>query len=85
MINNYLDYAKSQRKAALKVARQYRSQSRSDYQPWGQGFYAGHAQARWFESRHWRTLQKDIEARKAVAVDVTGKPFGLYSVPEYLG
>ena len=63
MINNYLDYVKSQRKAALKATVQYRRQSCRDSTKWGQGFYAGHSQARYFEARHWRGLQKDIEAR----------------------
>lgn len=62
MINNYLDYVKSQRKDALKAARHSRDLRRIDQTDWGTGFYDGHTQARIFESRHWRTLQKDIEA-----------------------
>jgi len=62
MINNYLDYVKSQRKAVLKRMYVYREQNRAGLEDWGKGFYAGLAQACLFESRHWRALQKDIEA-----------------------
>jgi len=64
MINNYLEWVKGARKSALHFAYEYRRMSQKDRTPWGTGFYAGHAQARYFESQHWRALQKDIEARK---------------------
>jgi len=62
MIHNYLDYVKSQRKDALKAVRGYRESALHESSRWGQGFYAGHSQARYFEARHWRRLQKDIES-----------------------
>jgi len=65
MIDNYLDWVKGQRKVALHEMYHARELSRLDPTPWGTGFYAGHAQAHSFEARHWRRLQKDIEARIA--------------------
>jgi len=62
MINNYLDWVKNARKSALHFAYHYREMSRKDRTDWGTGFYAGHAQARMFEARHLRRLQKDMEA-----------------------
>jgi len=69
MINNYLDWAKQQRRAALKEMYHARGMSRLDPTKWGTGFYAGHAQAHSFEARHWRRLQKDIEATLKVVAD----------------
>ena len=62
MIDNYIDWVKGQRKVALHEMYHARELSRLDPTPWGTGFYAGHAQAHSFEARHWRQLQKDIEA-----------------------
>lgn len=69
MINNYLDYVKGMRKCAVKAMWEARRFASIDPTRWGKGFYAGHAQARSFEARHWRMLQKDMEA---VVKDIEG-------------
>jgi len=76
MINNYLDYVKSQRKAALKEMRFHRNHTRSAFRDWDKGFHAGHAQARSFENRHWRKLQKDIEAHNEAGDTLAWIPEG---------
>jgi hypothetical protein len=62
MIENYLDFAKRQRKRALQRARKAMQDERSDCSEICQGIDAGLRIAFDCQSRHWRTLQKDIEA-----------------------
>jgi len=63
MIDNYLDFVKEQRKRATASARHSLYESRKHNEPWHNGFCRGLKLAYEFESRHWRTLQKDIECR----------------------
>jgi len=63
MIDNYLDFVKGRRAYALREMRHCRDKSRQFQENWANGFYRGMALVWEFESRHWRTLQKDIEAR----------------------
>jgi len=63
MIENYLDFAKRKRIHALRKARGYLEQSRNTNYEWCKGFYRGLSMGFDLESRHWRTLQKDIEGR----------------------
>jgi len=62
MIENYLDFVKGKRAYALELARDYMEKSRCTTDEWCDGFYRGMKLAFEFESRHWRILQKDIEA-----------------------
>jgi len=62
MIDNYLDFVKGRRAHALAEARRCVVQSRSSIDEWTKGFYRGLCLGQDFESRHWRALQKDIEA-----------------------
>lgn len=65
MIDNYLDFVKVKREHSLYEARRAQYMARNNVGEWTEGFYRGMALAFDFESRHWRALQKDIEALDA--------------------
>jgi len=65
MINNYLDWAKRQRKYAIQHALMNQRRSKTFTDPWAKGFYIGLGIASSDEAHRWRKLQKDIESRIA--------------------
>jgi len=62
MISSYLEFVKYQRKFSIEDARIFLKIARLCKDGWARGYYRGLSQAKSFESRHWRRLQKDIEA-----------------------
>ena len=80
MIKNYLDFVKVRRTLALRNARENLDKSRRATDEWQNGFHRGLKLAYDFESRHWRILQKDIEARERLGLELK---FVSPMVPEY--
>jgi len=66
MIKNYLDYVKGMRRNNLILARQYAREAREEANEFIRGHCKGMRLAYGLSSRHWRTLQKDIEARQDI-------------------
>jgi len=62
MINNYLDWAKRQRKYCVKCAVRYHRVCRERESAWAQGFYRGLSVAYDYSGQNLKRLQKDIEA-----------------------
>ena len=63
MINNYLDWAKRERKYSVKMSVMYGRREREATDAWSKGFYTGLSMAYDYSGRHFKRLQKDIEAR----------------------
>ena len=80
MIENYLDFVKERRGIALRLARDALYHERQATYLWNEGFYRGLRRAYMFESVNWRTLQKDIEKRERLGLELK---FVSPMVPEY--
>ena len=61
MINNYLDWAKRERKWYLKSALSHAREARKARDDWGKGFHKGLAMAYHYSGGSVKCLQKDIE------------------------
>jgi len=62
MIDNYLDFVKTERKRLLKASKVDYRESKTFVCEWLKGYYRGKATGLLCASWRWRWLQKDIEA-----------------------
>jgi len=82
MIDNYLDWAKRERKWYLQSALAHARKARKARDDWGKGFHKGLAMAYHYSSGSLKCLQKDIEARNAAGSCVA--EVNRYCGPEYM-
>jgi len=74
MIENYLDFVKSQRKFAISEAFRAMRLSRATDDKWMNGFYRGMDLVYDYECSQWRKLQKDIEAHEKMGFEISWTP-----------